>query len=225
MVFLTDGKPTIGVKNPDKILENIYDANELFIPIFTLAFGKEADYDLVRKIATQNFGFARKIFEDADAALQIAGFYDEIAGLLLEDVEFKYLDGTLYDSTVTDTKFKSYFKGTELIVSGHVQNIDRLQEGMAIQGKSYGRRNVTMNYPPNQCTILPYKDEGLPIGQKHPGMMEKLWAYLTIKQLLEKREAIDILQEIQQIEAEVIRISLKVCRGVPAENIMFSDLL
>jgi hypothetical protein len=211
MVFLTDGKPTIGETNPEKILENVYDANTLYIPIFTLAFGDEADYDLVRKIANQNFGFSRKIYEDADAALQISGFYDEVSGLLLEDVEFKYLDGTLYESTVTDKRFRNYFKGTELIVSGHVQNIDKLQQGMTIQGQSYGHKSVTMNYPPNECTILPYKDAALPVGQRHPGMMEKLWAYLTIKQLLQKRTAIDVLPEIQQIESEIIRISLRVC--------------
>ena len=51
-----------GETKAEKILQNIYNANQLYIPIFTLAFGREADYDLVRKIATQNFWFLRNSF-------------------------------------------------------------------------------------------------------------------------------------------------------------------
>lgn len=210
MIFLTDGKATAGVTDTDRILQNIINANTYNIPIFALAFGREADYTISKKIAAKNFGFARKIFEDADATLQITGFYDEISSLLLEDVNFKYLDGALYDSTVTDRRFNNYFKGSELVVAGRADDINRLQQGMKISATGYGHRNISLNYPPNQCTILPYKDQGLPAGERHPGMMEKLWAYLTIKQLLKKMDATDIYQEIKQIENEILTISLKV---------------
>ncbi|XP_034307064.2 inter-alpha-trypsin inhibitor heavy chain H4 isoform X1 [Magallana gigas] len=209
MIFLTDGKATAGVTDTDRILQNIINANTYNIPIFALAFGREADYTISKKIAAKNFGFARKIFEDADATLQITGFYDEISSLLLEDVNFKYLDGALYDSTVTDRRFNNYFKGSELVVAGKSDDINRLQQGMKISATGYGHRNISINYPPNQCTILPYKDQGLPPGERHPGMMEKLWAYLTIKQLLKKMDATDIYQEIKQIENEILTISLK----------------
>lgn len=209
MIFLTDGKATSGETDTERILQNIVNANTYNIPIFTLAFGREADYTISKKIAAKNFGFARKIFEDADATLQITGFYDEISSLLLEDVNFKYLDGALYDSTVTDRRFNNYFKGSELVVAGKASDINRLQQGMQISATGYGHRNISINYPPNQCTILPYKDTELQPGQRHPGMMEKLWAYLTIKQLLKKMETTDIHQEIKQIENEILTISLK----------------
>nr|XP_022296615.1 inter-alpha-trypsin inhibitor heavy chain H3-like isoform X2 [Crassostrea virginica] len=209
MIFLTDGKATSGVTDTERILQNIIEANTYNIPIFTLAFGREADYNIAKKIAAMNFGFARKIFEDADATLQITGFYEEISSILLEDVNFRYLDGALYDEKVTDRHFNNYFKGSELMVAGRATDINRLQQGMYITAKGYGNRNISLNYPPNDCTILPYKDQALPPGQRHPGMMEKIWAYLTIKQLLKKRDATDIYQELQQIETEILRISLK----------------
>lgn len=80
--------------------------NEADIPIFSLAFGRGADFDIVKRVAAQNNGFARKIYEDSDAALQIAGFYKEISTVLLKDVKFNYVDGTLYDTEVTNTELK-----------------------------------------------------------------------------------------------------------------------
>lgn len=100
--------------------------NEADIPIFSLAFGRGADFDIVKRVAAQNNGFARKIYEDSDAALQIAGFYKEISTVLLKDVTFNYVDGTLYDTEVTNTEFKTYFRGSEMVVSGKVKDLKKI---------------------------------------------------------------------------------------------------
>jgi hypothetical protein len=62
------------------------------LAVFSLAFGNDADYEFVKKVAVKNKGVARKIFEDSDASLQIKGFYDEISSSTLRNVSFKYLD-------------------------------------------------------------------------------------------------------------------------------------
>ena len=41
------------------------------IPINTLAFGDGADWGLIKKVALQNNGVGRRIYEDSDAALQV----------------------------------------------------------------------------------------------------------------------------------------------------------
>ncbi len=60
-------------------------------PIYGLAFGREADFELIRRIALTSGGFARKIFEGSDAAIQLEDFYLELANPLLTDVKFKYV--------------------------------------------------------------------------------------------------------------------------------------
>ena len=118
IVFLTDGQPTTGVTNRDVILHNARTKNEMKIPIFSLAFGKGADYQFTKKLAAQNNGLGRKIYEDSDSDLQISGFYREISTVLLKNVTFKYLDPNV--TALTKTNFNTYFKGTECIVSGKI---------------------------------------------------------------------------------------------------------
>lgn len=69
--FLTDGEPTSGETNLNKILENVRFANWHAFPIYSLAFGQGADYNFIKKVAIQNNGLSRKIYEDSDATLQI----------------------------------------------------------------------------------------------------------------------------------------------------------
>lgn len=74
--FLTDGHPMVGVTDTLEILDNIRRANTLLsAPIFSLAFGRRTDFNMLRLLSVQNNGFARKIYTAADASLQMEGFY------------------------------------------------------------------------------------------------------------------------------------------------------
>ena len=53
----------------------------LSAPIFSLAFGRRTDFNMLRLLSVQNNGFARKIYTAADASLQMEGFYK--GGLVL----------------------------------------------------------------------------------------------------------------------------------------------
>ncbi len=74
--FLTDGQPTTGVKNPGTIADNVQRVNENIASVFGLAFGQGADYELIKVVAVQNAGFARRIYEAADASEQVKGIQD-----------------------------------------------------------------------------------------------------------------------------------------------------
>ncbi|KAG5837904.1 hypothetical protein ANANG_G00218050 [Anguilla anguilla] len=87
--------------------------------LFGLAFGDDADLPLLRRLALENRGVARTVYEDADAALQLKGFYDEVASPLLSDVQLAYLDDRAFD--ITRALFPHYFQGSELVVAGRVK--------------------------------------------------------------------------------------------------------
>ena len=71
IVFLTDGKATNGVRSSVAIKENIRKANaESQIPIYGLAFGKDADFDLVKDISDESNGFAERISESGSGLEQ-----------------------------------------------------------------------------------------------------------------------------------------------------------
>jgi len=123
VVFLTDGDPTVGVTNMQKILNNVESQNEDKIQIFSLAFGEDTNFKFLRKISARNNGFARKIYTDADAALQLTGFYSEISNVLLSKVSVTYLDDAVNLTSVTQTQFLSFFDGSELVVSGKLNEV------------------------------------------------------------------------------------------------------
>ncbi|XP_062581867.1 inter-alpha-trypsin inhibitor heavy chain H3-like [Saccostrea cucullata] len=221
MVFLTDGQATSGETRTERILEYVKKQNEAQLPIFSLAFGRGADFDIVKRLAAQNNGFARKIYEDADAALQIAGFYEEISTVLLKNVSFNYVDGTLYDTTVTETNFNTYFRGTEMVVAGKVKDLNKLQSGMTVNGEG-SRNSVSLRIPANHGIIIPWPVHPFPprpprpfptplppVTTRNPGMMEKLWAYLSIKQMLRDKDTLNSPAEIKKLEDKILQLSLK----------------
>ena len=86
IVFLTDGAATRGMTDSNTILKDILRQNMDKVPIFALAFGHDADYKLIKDLSSQNYAFARKIFAEFDATLQMENFYAEISSPLLKNV-------------------------------------------------------------------------------------------------------------------------------------------
>ena len=80
--FLTDGHPTVGETDSGVILGNVKKANEeCEAAIFSLAFGRLADFQMLKLLSLQNNAFARKIYVAADASLQLEGFYKEVSSV------------------------------------------------------------------------------------------------------------------------------------------------
>ena len=117
--FLTDGHPTVGVTDTLQILDNIKTANSnIGAPIFSLAFGRRTDFQMLRLLSVQNNGFARKIYTAADASLQMAGFYKEVSSPILTNVTFDYLDSSIVQDSLTDTAFHTFYQGGEMVIAG-----------------------------------------------------------------------------------------------------------
>ena len=124
LVILTDGKGNIG---PQVTARNIRVANagSRKVKIFALAFGDDADMDLLLGIAIQNGGQARRIYEGfGDAVSQMELFYkQELGTILLSDIDVSYdlgEDNTtpllLQDSTLM--QFPVLAGGSEIVVRG-----------------------------------------------------------------------------------------------------------
>ncbi|XP_058029411.1 inter-alpha-trypsin inhibitor heavy chain H6 [Ahaetulla prasina] len=183
IIFLTDGEPTSGVTAGSRILTNAQQALKGTISLFGLAFGDDADYGLLRRLSLENRGVARRIYEDADATLQLKGFYDEIASPLLYDVELSYLDGVAED--LTQNLFPNYFQGSELVVVGRVKpGASKLQVRTTGQGQE-GPLNLENDISTNTTEASPFGCLGEINKIGH--FVQRLWAYFTIQDLLQAR--------------------------------------
>ncbi|MEJ1281232.1 hypothetical protein NN561_012181 [Cricetulus griseus] len=207
VVFLTDGEPTAGVTTPSVILSNIRQALGHRVSLFSLAFGDDADFSLLRRLSLENRGEARRIYEDTDAALQLEGLYEEISKPLLADVHLDYLGGLVGASP--GAYFPNYFCGSELVVAGKVQ-----------PGEQELGIHLAARGPNGQLLVARHSEEATNNSQKAFGCLGKpalnvahfirrLWAYVTIGKLLEARFQARDTTTRRLLSAKALNLSLE----------------
>uniref|UniRef100_A0A673FTR8 Inter-alpha-trypsin inhibitor heavy chain H3-like n=1 Tax=Sinocyclocheilus rhinocerous TaxID=307959 RepID=A0A673FTR8_9TELE len=196
LILLTDGDPTTGETNIEKIMANVKEAIGTKFPLYCLGFGYDVNFDFLTKMSLENGGVARRIYEDLDADLQLQGFYDEVAVPLLTDIQLKYPGGT----NLTKTSFSLYFNGSEIVVSGQITDNSVESFTTEVIAVSKGS-NVTY-----QDTIMTKDPSDVP--PENEDFMQRLWAYLTVKQLLE-RQVLLKGEEKEDEKEEALQLSLK----------------
>nr|CAD7396384.1 unnamed protein product [Timema cristinae] len=192
IIFLTDGQPNIEESNTDTIVNSITEANNITrVAIFSLAFGDDADMEFLKKLSLRNSGFARKIYEASDAALQLNQFYKQVSSPLLSNVTFKYQENQVVSDSLTRTNFHTLFDGSELIISGRLH-----------ANEITGELNAHC-YTGLICPRI-VKPEIIP-GHKR-NFMERMWAFLTIQQLLDK---ITAEEDNASLKQKALELALK----------------
>ncbi|XP_059185250.1 inter-alpha-trypsin inhibitor heavy chain H3-like isoform X2 [Centropristis striata] len=194
LILLTDGDPNSGVTNVEVIHSNVRQAIADKFPLYCLGFGFDVKFEFLEKMSLQNNGVARRIYEDSDADLQLKGFYEEVATPLLIDVTMIYNGGT----NLTQTNFSQFYNGSEIVVAGQITDNDI--ETFTPQVVAISRsRKVTFSE-----TNTTVESTGT-VSNSH---IQRVWAYLTVKQLLEK-ELLLSGAEKENVKKEVLELSLK----------------
>ncbi|XP_066182937.1 inter-alpha-trypsin inhibitor heavy chain H4 isoform X2 [Sylvia atricapilla] len=201
IILLTDGQPTSGERSVEIIQENVQKAINGKYALFCLGFGFDVSYKFLEKMALSNGGIARRIYENADAALQLQGFYQEVATPVLMQIEMQYPENSV--EGLTKNNFKLFFKGSEITVSGKISNkLDLLPVEIKAQSHT---SNLTLKEEANvKEKEQVFQNQRYIFGN----FIERLWAYLTIQQLLE--EAISAQEEDQKaLDAQALDLSLR----------------
>ncbi|XP_052329774.1 inter-alpha-trypsin inhibitor heavy chain H3-like isoform X2 [Oncorhynchus keta] len=194
LILLTDGDPTTGETNLEKIHKNVKEAIGKKFPLYCLGFGMDVNFEFLEKMALENSGVGRRIYEDSDADLQLQGFYEEVATPLLTDVQMVYVGG----ANLTQTNFSQYYNGSEIVVSGQIT--DNNIETFTAEVIAISKSNRVM-YSETVST-----DE--PIEARPDSHIQRLWAYLTVKQLLDK-EVQSSGKAKEKVKKEALDLCLK----------------
>uniref|UniRef100_A0A2R9C106 Inter-alpha-trypsin inhibitor heavy chain 4 n=1 Tax=Pan paniscus TaxID=9597 RepID=A0A2R9C106_PANPA len=180
IILLTDGDPTVGETNPRSIQNNVREAVSGRYSLFCLGFGFDVSYAFLEKLALDNGGLARRIHEDSDSALQLQDFYQEVANPLLTAVTFEYPSNAVEE--VTQNNFRLLFKGSEMVVAGKLQDRGPDVLTATVSGK-LPTQNITFQ---TESSVAEQEAEFQSPKYIFHNFMERLWAYLTIQQLLEQ---------------------------------------
>ncbi|KAM4613758.1 inter-alpha-trypsin inhibitor heavy chain H3 [Polymixia lowei] len=194
LILLTDGDPTSGVTNLEEIQSNVREAIGKKFPLYCLGFGFDVNFEFLEKMALANHGVARRIYEDSDADLQLKGFYEEVATPLLTDVMMIYIGGT----NLTQTNFSQYYEGSEIVVAGQItdNNIETFTPQVVAISK-------------NNKVEFSEKTASVESTRSIPDRLtQRVWAYLTVKQLLEKELQLAGDEKVK-VKKEALELSLK----------------
>uniref|UniRef100_A0A8C6V5M8 Inter-alpha-trypsin inhibitor heavy chain H3 n=1 Tax=Neogobius melanostomus TaxID=47308 RepID=A0A8C6V5M8_9GOBI len=200
IILLTDGMPNSGVSDPVEIHKNVREAIGGNMSLNCLGFGNDVEYPFLDVMSQQNKGFARRIFTDSDASLQLQGFYEEVSSPLLLEVDLKYPSNTV--DFLTTNHFNQLFNGSEIIVAGRLMDNDIDNFLVEVFGVGYEDYQVQGQASVSDWGVM-YPDEEYVFGD----FTERLWAYLTIQQLLDKSK-VGSPQEKDSITAKALDMSL-----------------
>uniref|UniRef100_A0A8C0H184 Inter-alpha-trypsin inhibitor heavy chain 3 n=1 Tax=Chelonoidis abingdonii TaxID=106734 RepID=A0A8C0H184_CHEAB len=201
IIMLTDGQPNEG-KYRQEIQVTVKKAIQGRFPLYNLAFGYGVDYNFLEKMALENKGLARRIYPHSDSAIQMEGFYEEVANPMLTEVELNYPENAISD--LTQNNFKHYYDGSEIVVAGRITDNDL--NSLTADVKAQGAENdVTFSEQADvEETAKALQEQEYIFGD----YIERLWAYLTIQQLLDKRTVAQG-EEKENLTTEALELSLK----------------
>ncbi|KAK2491994.1 hypothetical protein MC885_004730, partial [Smutsia gigantea] len=213
LIFLTDGKPTAGEINIIKILSNTREAARGQVCIFTIGIGNDVNFKLLEKLSLENCGLTRRVHEEDAAGSQLIGFYDEIRTPLLSDIRIEYPPSAV--ERATRTLFPNYFNGSEIVIAGKLvdKETDRLHvEVTASNGKKFVILKTDVPVAPQKMGRgVPGSPRPKGDGSGHHDHLERLWSYLTVKELLSswRQSSDELAKEQLRQKAQALALSYR----------------
>ncbi len=190
IVFITDGKPTIGVTGKDEIIKNAKKANESGARIFPLGIGTKVNTHLLDTLAAQNGGVSEYVRPDEDMEVKISNFYLKFSHPILSNIKVTATNVRLTD--VYPKGKMDLFKGSQLTILGRYNKSD--SAAITLAGKM-GRKNIELVY-----------EVDFPDTSDEATFIPRLWATRKVGYLLEE---IRLHGEDQELKSEVVRLAKK----------------
>jgi len=115
VIFLTDGLPTVGTRNPEEIVANIKKASG--VRIFSFGIGSDVNTQLLDQIAEGTRAFSQYVLANEDLELKVSNFYTRIKEPALTNLKLD-LEGGVRPSKMYPADLPDLFKGDQLVVAG-----------------------------------------------------------------------------------------------------------
>ncbi len=119
VVFLTDGQPTVGETEINRILNNLRDANKAGVRIFTFGAGSDVNTHLLDELCRVNKGTGDYITEGENIETKVSSFYHKVSQPLLCDIAIDW--GLARINEIYPVTLPDIFKGTQLVLTGRYQ--------------------------------------------------------------------------------------------------------
>jgi Ca-activated chloride channel family protein len=121
IIFITDGRPTIGEYDEAKLMKKISTTNAKNHRIFTFGVGEDLNIKLLDLIAADGRGLRAYISEGDDISKTVTAFFKKISAPVLSDVKISFADAP-NEYQVFPKNCPDIFYGSSLTISGRYRN-------------------------------------------------------------------------------------------------------
>jgi Ca-activated chloride channel family protein len=184
IVFFTDGQPTIGETNTDKILQNVMDKNTASTRIFTFGVGDDLNATFLDQLAEKTRALSTYVREFEDIETKVTSLYAKISNPVLTNLKLE-LSENVKLSEMYPPQLPDLFHGTQLVVLGRYTGDGKAK--VTLSGK-VGKEARQFVYDTN------FSDK----TAEDKNFVEDLWARRKVGYLLdqirlngEKKELVD----------------------------------
>jgi Ca-activated chloride channel family protein len=117
VIFLTDGRPTIGITDEERIVSKVEKENDGRTRIFCFGIGTDVNTHLLDKITEKTRGFSQYVLPEEDLEVKVSSFFSKIKEPVLANPELKF-SGDVRVSRLYPSPLPDLFKGEQVVLVG-----------------------------------------------------------------------------------------------------------
>jgi Ca-activated chloride channel homolog len=188
VIFLTDGKPTIGTDDTEQLVNTVKGANLKNLRLFVFGAGYDVNAHLLDRLAQEDRGASSYVLPGEDIEQKVVALHQKISYPAFSDVSLKLLNIRTYD--LFPAEMPDLFRGSVVTVLGRYEGSG--DKAIELTGTMRGGRK-TVTYE-GTFTADDTSNDWLP----------RMWATRKVGYLLDQ---IRLKGEKQELKEEVIRLS------------------
>jgi Ca-activated chloride channel family protein len=174
LVFLTDGLPTVGETNIDRIAENARAARIPGVRLFTFGFGYDVNTALLDKLAAENGGVAEYVEPREDLEVKVSNFFTKINHPVLTGLALDM--GGVETDLIYPREMPDIFRGTQVTLIGRYRNSHDVRNFII---KLTGRTGAATR-------TFTYGNIDFPLTEERNDFLPRLWATRRVGWLMEQ---------------------------------------
>ncbi len=190
VLFLTDGLPSVGTTDEEKIRTDVAEALSANTRLFAFGVGYDVNTRLLDGLADERGTFADYISPDEKIDARIASFFDKVRHPVLTDVSLDFDGGRVY--ALAPNALPDLYKGSQLILAGRY--------------RQPGQTHLTLRGTLDGQSIRRTYRFTLPETQREQAFVGRLWATRRVGYLLDQirlhGENVELKQEVIALAKE-----------------------
>ena len=208
LVFMTDGLPTVGETNIDKINANLQKTKTTDVRIFPFGVGYDVNTALLDKLGSENAGISDYVQPKEDLEIKVSNFFAKVSSPVLSDLELNL--GDVQTELMYPRKLTDLFKGMQLTIIGRYKNDNDLKNAtITLRGKT-GRESRSFTY----------SNLDFPVREEDNDFLPRLWASRRVGWLIEQ---IRLNGETKELRDEIVDLGTRYGIVTPYTSYLATD--